>query len=504
MNKTIKTENCLSTHDCRQGLQCEKALWLQRNSPELQSPPDAILQMLFDQSASLDRLVRQRFPGGIRISEGNDIAGAVQATMAAADDGTEIIYDAAATHAGVAVRASVLTRVGVAWDLVEAKSSSSVKDIHVNELAIQRFAFEGSGFKIRKAFILHLNSKYVRGSDDVDVDRLFLLSDQTEAVSDRPVEPAKMVRDFANIAARKKAPDVAIGGQCSKPHDCSFKGHCWKDVPKDSVFSIGGIYKSKAADLWARGVKRIKDVPKDFQLSEKQVRQVRATKSGKAVIDWKAIRMHLSGLVYPLHFLDFESVAPAIPPYEGLKPFQQLPFQASIHVQANLDGPLAHRELLVQPDHDPRPELAAFLVKHIGPVGSVIPWNASFEKGCLELLGKSCPRQARALAAMLKRLWDLAIPFKKDYIHPAFNGSWSIKKVLPVLVLSMGYKDLTISDGGEASKAYFDAMHGRLVGEERERVFKAMLEYCGRDTLGPVEILKFLRQAMPKTKGKHT
>ena len=291
------------------------------------------------------------------------------------------------------------------------------------------------------------------------------------------------------MLAKSGTPAIEIGAQCFNPYDCEFAHHCWAKVPDYSVFNLGGARFEKKIGWWRRGLAAVADIP-ESGLSNAQSIQVKVAKSGKPYINADGIAEALSALSYPLHFLDFETINLALPPYDGLRPFQQMPFQASIHVQQRRDGPLRHVEYLGDGRSDPRLGLAECLSETIGPKGTVIAYNAGFEGQCLKGLAKSFPKHAKALLSAKNRLWDLGTPFRRAlYVHPEFRGSWSIKVVLPTLVPGMSYEKLAIGNGGDAQTAYLSMMRDSLSAVARVRIKKNLKEYCGQDTLAMVKLL---------------
>ena len=449
-------------------------------------------QMIFAQGTEIGELAQKKYPGGVLIAEDHEhLDAAVVATEKAVAAGATILYEAAAVQDGTVVRADIMTKNDDgSWDLIEVKSSTYVKEVHMEDLGVQKYVLEKAGYKINLTAILHINNAYERDGE-IDLKALFILSELQ--VDPAALGVSERIATFRAIVEQQEAPEIGIGERCTKPYPCDFKEHCWASVPKDSVWKIGGIKKKLAADLWRRGIKRITEVPPATKLSAKQGRQVDVTKSGHTFIDKRAIRNHLDGLKFPLHFLDFEAVAPGLPPYDGLKPFETLPVQASIHTLASRDARVEHFEFLADPERDPRKPMAEFLASKIAPSGSVIAYNASYEGKCLKTLYNETTDLGGIMVGLKERLWDIAAPFRAGhYMTQEFNGSWSLKKVLPVLVPTMTYTDLTIGEGGSASALYWEAMCGRLTGPEREKVFAALIKYCAYDTLAMVEILRVL------------
>lgn len=477
------------------GLQCLKSLWLQQFRPDLRAPVSPGLEHIFAQGRQVGELARRRFPGGTLIAADHDhIPEALQQTAAALKAGAGTLFEAAFVCDDVLVRPDVLVRAGAGWELTEVKSSTEVKDVYLPDVALQRFALEGAGLPVRKACLMHVNNEYVRRGD-LDLERFFRSEDVTAASAPHLQQvPARLATMQAALAGRDM-PDIDIGAHCSTPFDCDFRDFCWKHVPDYSVYDLKRADFATIAELRALGVMRLEDIPPDFGLTDAQEIQVQVAKTGEPHIDGPAIKGLLDQLVYPLYFLDFETVNLVVPPYDGMRPFQALPFQASLHVQERPGAEPAHFESLGDPKSDPRPGLAEFLVGRIGAKGSVVVYNASFEGGRLAELAAAFPKQAKALAGIKKRLWDLIVPFRSSlFLHPDMHGSASMKAVLPALVPGMSYENLDIGNGEMAFLAYESLMAGRVGAAQTKKTLAALREYCGQDTLGMVEVLKVLQQ----------
>ena len=275
---------------------------------------------------------------------------------------------------------------------------------------------------------------------------------------------------------------------------CEFKAHCWAGLSEGSVHHLCFIRDKQRADLTALGLTRIAEIPEELLEDPRQRRHVEAERGGEAIPQIDKVRAYLKKLQYPLYFLDFETVSPAIPFYNGTRPFQKIPFQFSLRVH-NEEHELKHIEFLGDGSNDPRPEIAELLANGIGSKGIVIAYNASFEAGILDELAAAFPKHGKALLDAKNRMWDLMIPFmKRFYVHPNFNGSASIKVVLPALIPKMSYEGMEVSDGEQASLTYLDLMSGALTGVEADNARKHLKAYCGQDTLAMVKILDVLRQ----------
>ncbi len=485
----------LSKSQYTRGLQCAKSLWLYREKPELRDTPSPEQQAIFDAGTEVGVLAQSWISGGVLIkADHTDPERALLQTATSLVSGIQVIYEAAFLHDDVLVRADIIKKnADGSWDLYEVKSTTKLEDTHLDDVAIQRYVLAGAGLKLRRAHLAHLDSSYVR-QGPLDLARLFLAEDvttQTEGLLD--TVPAVVAR-MKQVAAAAEAPARDIGANCSKPHDCDFIGHCWAKVPDYSVWNLAGAIGKKKAELWHDGIKTIKDInPEKTKLTDYQKVQVAVAKTGQPHIDVKAIRAFLDTLVYPIHHLDFEAVNPAIPPYDGTRPYQAIPTQASLHVQQERGAPVLHHEYVGDGTTDPRPELIQFLMRHIGPVGSVLAYHKSYEGTCLKGLAAYAPQAGHALLAQEARLWDPAEPFKKAwYHHPGFLGKWSIKNVLPVLVPDLSYAGLAIQNGAEAMRAYAEMMRPETTPERRAQLAADLKVYCGFDTTAMVRILDHL------------
>jgi hypothetical protein len=477
------------------GLQCRKSLWLDQFRPDLRAPVSPALQRVFDQGRAVGELARRVFPDGLLIAADHEhIPDALKQTQEALQKGARTLFEPAFVHDDVLARPDILVPADGGWDLIEVKASTDVKEAYLPDVAAQLFAVAGSGLKVRRALLMHVDNTYVR-KGAVDPKRFFRAEDVTALCAPNLKELPQKIAAMQAALSGGDMPDVEVGAQCSSPHDCDFRDFCWKHVPDYSVYDLKRADFGTITELRHLGVMRLEDIPPDFGLTDAQEIQVRAAKTGEPHIDGPAIRKCLQGLVFPLYFLDFETVNPAIPPYDGLRPFQALPFQASLHVQAEPAGKVEHLEHLGDPKSDPRPGLVEFLVRSIGPKGSVVVYNAGFEGGRLAELAEAFPQQAKALTGIRKRLWDLIVPFRQSlFVHPDMHGSASMKAVLPALVPGMDYEHLDISNGEMAFLAYESLMSGKSSAPQTKKTLAALREYCGQDTLGMVEILRVLEQ----------
>jgi len=291
----------------------------------------------------------------------------------------------------------------------------------------------------------------------------------------------------------KIVPDVKIGPQCDDPYACPLHDVCWEFLPEDSPLNLTGFRKAEAFKMIHGGILRLEDVPDGTALTEKQEIQIEAARTGLPYFNHHKLAKFLKGLDYPRYFLDFETFQTAIPVFDLVRPYQQIPFQFSLHVIAAPGAPPAHHSYLSEGKGDPRPEFLALLKDKLGDKGSIICYNAGFESGIAEASVEVVPGYQDWWRAAKKRLVDLLVPFRAfACYHPGQLGSASLKAVLPAVTGGPGYENMDISDGGMASWEYLRVMFGNAGPEEKTRVRKQLEEYCGLDTEGMIRIVSVL------------
>jgi hypothetical protein len=473
------------------GLQCHKLLFLQKNSPELKDEISDSQEAIFAGGRDVGILAWELFPGGVEIPyEGLSHQEQLDLTQQKIKEGKKTIYEATFSYEGVFVKVDILHKGKTDWDIYEVKASTKVKDVHIEDVAVQYYVVARTGLPVSRAYVVHINNKYIR-KGDIDVTKLFTKEDLTEEVIEKQSSVKKEIKKQKQMLQGKE-PNIDIGSYCDDPYTCDFHGHCWEHVPEDSIFDIHGRGIDKFS-LHNDGYLSMYDVPKD-RLKPDQIMQIEYNRDKLVKTDKKAIQTFLKTVKYPLAFFDFETFMAAMPPYDGIKPYQQIPFQYSLHILEKPDGKLQHHEYLARPRQDPREDLVSNLVNQMPDKGSVLVYNQSFEIGILKGLAELFPQQKKKIEKIISNVVDLMAPFKnRDVYHWQMNGSYSLKAVLPAMVPKLSYKHLDVSDGGMAMEAYA-AMNQTDNKKEIERIRKSLLEYCQLDTLAMVEIIKKLWQ----------
>jgi len=480
-------------------IQCPKSLWLKKHRPEVLTPPDASAQAVFDIGNAVGELACELFPDGVEVEFTREYAQMVETTAKLLEEGVRDIYEATFVYDGILVMVDVLhVEEDGSVSLYEVKSSTSVKDIYLHDVSVQYYVLRGLEMKVKGAYVVHIDSSYVRG-EDLEVEKLFCVVDVTaEAEELQGQIPQRLSEWEAYLADAQNEPDIDIGSHCKKPYECDAKAYCWKvqrNISEYSIFNIFNLGSKKQVALYEQGIVDIADIPEDFEMTAKQTQAVGNYKEQTTHIDKEAIGSFVDTLTYPIYHLDFETFQQAIPEWQGISPFAQIPFQYSLHIEHE-DGRLEHREFLAHDGADPRKLLAERLCEDIPTDVTVLTYNMSFEKGVIKRLALEYASLSPHLLAINENIKDLMIPFQqKHYVTPSMKGSYSIKYVLPALVPEMAeaYQELEgVQNGSEAMSAF--AHMSKLDSVEKEKMREALLAYCKLDTLAMVRVLEKLRE----------
>lgn len=483
----------LTKTDFKEYLLCPKCLWVKKKKPELYKEGEIslFLKKLIKDGYEVEEYVQKFFPTGVFVSGNNDEL--VEKTKELLKGDRTIFQATFQTNEGLFVKLDILklNEETKKWDIYEVKASSEIKtDLlhnHIKDITFQSIVAEKSGVNIGDSYIVYINKKYVR-EGEIDPNKLFIFENVTEQVNDHKEIVEREIDQALSLLKRE---DVSLN-EC----ECLYRSagqqcDCFQlfnpDVPQYSVHNI--FRGNKLRLLVDNDVFDIKDIPEDFDLTDTQKDKVLLQKTGKPMIDQSSIDKTISNLQYPIYFLDYETLGSPIPPLDGYKANQNLVFQYSLH-KLNEDGSLEHFEYLADNLEDATSELLESMKKNIGPVGSILVWFEPFEKGRNKELMDLHPEHKKFLEDVNNRIFDLMKVFKKDYLHPDFQGSASIKKVLPVMVPELSYKTLEIQDGTMALSEWEKMVNHNISPEEREATRKNLLEYCKLDTLAMVELFR--------------
>ena len=373
------------------------------------------------------------------------------------------------------------------WDIYEVKSSTRVKPLHRYDVTFQYLVFKEK-YDIGDIYVLHLNKEYIK-EGDIYIPDLFTTENVNEYVEKLKDEVIQERYNAYLISKMKDSKDIS---NCIKPKDCPCISLCHPNIPEYSIYDINKLTgnEKKIRDLESKNIYDIKDVPKDFKLSLKQRFQVNVAQSKNTHINKEDIKERFEQLIYPLYFLDYETYGPAIPIFNGYRPFYHITFQYSLHIKRSKESELEHYEYLHSKRTDPIPTLLSSLKKLLQDSGSIIVWNKTFEATRDKEMGDIYPQYKDFTENMNERMFDLMRIFQDQlYDDPLFKGSYSIKNVLPVLVDNLSYKDMDIGEGATAMVSWYD-----MVFKDGKDIKDELLEYCKLDTLGMVRIFEELER----------
>jgi predicted RecB family nuclease len=375
-------------------------------------------------------------------------------------------------------------------NLTEIKSSTSITDEHLLDVAIQAQILSELNINVEKYQLAYVNKDYVR-TETITPKKFIKITDVTKEVYELLPEAKLLIEKCRKTATLNKSPKKECGKHCL---ECPFLNHCSPELLEYSIFNLrrGG---DKIDELLAGGIKHLKDIPSFAKLSPFQQLQVEAESKKIDIIDKEKIKKILKTLRYPIWYLDFEAAPILVPQYKGCSPYEQITFQVSIHVQETSDTELKHLEFLHDKNTDPRYDLTLFLNMNVGDIGSVVVYHASYEKARLSEMAKKYPKFSYKLNTMIDRLWDLETIFTKGhYLSSKFEGSTSIKKILPVLVPSLSYKDLNISNGADAFISYLQMIEDKTTSGKKREIYNSLLQYCQMDTYAMYAIVEALKE----------
>ncbi len=483
----------ISKSDYTSALQCERMLWLRKNMPEEadESYANSAAATGGDEVGALARAYYG--PDFVLIENDFDYERMARETREALDAG-KTVCEACFMADDLVCLADIVRPVGGGLELTEVKSTTKAKPHQYDDVAFQAYVMERAGFRPKACHLLHIDGAYVR-EGELNLRELFACEDVTEEVRGRIAGTVPAAIDAARAAASAAGePRCSIGKHCNSPHPCLFQGRCWADVPADSVFSMAGMGRVRGWKWWNKGVRTPEQVAEAMRTGEMSENVLRARQcDGEYHADRAALTAFLEKNVsWPVYHLDFETFQSPIPRWDGVKPYQQVTSQFSIHIQ---DAPALisrHLEFLAEAGPDPRRAVALALVEAIPQGACVAAYNMSFERGRIRELADACPDLKDRLMGIHDAIIDLMVPFQKGWLYnPAMGSSYSIKAVLPAFFpgdSGLDYHALpTVHNGAQAAAAYL-ALEG-LPPDELERAREGLLRYCELDTLAMVKVL---------------
>ena len=481
---------------CR-GVQCPKMLWMDRYKQE--EAEDILSKSLMENGKKVGDIARGYFGKYDLVEFDPDKTIMAEKTREFMKAGSANIAEASFLTEGLYCAVDILHKDEKGYDIIEVKSSTEVKDIYTDDIAFQYYVLKRCGVDVRRIFLMHLDSSYVRHGE-LDLKKLFILEDFTHVAKGKYTEVEANIQRLRDYVNTEKEPVYDIDTYCEVPYACAYYRYCTKHIPKPSVFEVRGLKAAKKYEYYHQGIVTFEDlIKRKIKLSRKQMKQVEAAYYDRMdEIDADAVNDFLDTLSYPLYHLDFETFQQAIPKYDGLSPYSQIPFQYSLHIE-HADATLEHREFLAKEGTDPRRAIAESLCKDFPEHVCVLAYNRSFEQRVLQNLADRFPDLAERLLDIKENIHDLMIPFQKlFYYSKTMEGSYSIKYVLPALCPDdpgLDYHALEgVHNGSEASETFADMPNH--TPEEIRNMRNNLLKYCCLDTLAMVKVLEKLREAV--------
>ena len=486
------------------GISCPRALWLKKNRPELSVAESSAIA---EAGKKVGELARSMFGDYELVEFSPDKVAMAHETRELLARGVRNICEASFIYEGLYCAVDILVNLGNnCVEVYEVKAESKPKGINYDDIAFQLYVLKKAGMKVKSVNLVTLNKEYVRHGE-LDLPELFRIYDVTAEAESRQISVGLNLQALEGILSRGEPQDLCDG--CAAK-DCSYWEHCSEGLPVPNIFSINGNNLKKKMDYYRNGIVSYEDLlklidnKKDSKKGkdkgkEKVKRQIDVELSGEPYIDMNGIKETLDRLSYPLYFLDFETFSEAIPPFDGISPYCQIPFQYSLHYVEERGGELKHEEFLGQPGEDPQRALAEKLCRDIPRNVCTTAYHASFEKDVIAKLAGKFEDLSEHLMSIHDHIEDLEIPFKNMYyLMPAMSGLSSIKLVLPALYPDdpeLDYHNLEdVHNGGEASASFF--IMNDMAPEDVARLRMNLLKYCGLDTLAMVKVWEKLDNAV--------
>lgn len=463
---------------------CYKKAWLNKYKKHLREPISLAGQLNISEGHKIGQLAIQHTDSNGLLIHTKDKESALSATKKAIKDKVIHIFEATFKYKNQYVQVDILkNNLDGTFDIIEVKSANKLKEHHKIDVGFQKYVVERNGLTVNKVYMKHLNPDY-QLNGTLNCDQLFKLEDYTDYANVELLMVEENVYNLNKVLESKIEPKSDCGSKCLNPHKCEFYNYCHKEINKDSVENLSRLSEKKRVELKELKIKYIKDIPKDFELTERQTIQRECAVTNKFHMNEKEISKWLKNIKYPAYYLDFEATNRAIPSLNNMKPNQFLVYQASIHKQELSKSKLIHSEFLHLGKNDPREGLILYLKEKLGKKGSIVVWNKSFEATRLKELGLQLPQYKDLLDSFIDRFYDLADIFTKTLCyHHDMEGSASIKYVLSVIDPKFSYDRLIIKNGNDSQAHYIKMIAGKYKGGMYNKMKKALLEYNKLDTL---------------------
>ena len=486
------------------GQQCTKSFWFDVNDVKPSNPPDDGAKERLSAGNEVGEISKQLFPGGQEVPylPGKEKE-MFEITKRLLEDGVTSIYEGSFIFDDIFVRVDLMNKTDKGWDIYEVKSSSSVRSYHEYDASIQWHVLKKLNlFDLNEVFIATLNNKYSK-QKKISPIKFFNIHSVTDIANKNKLEVEEKIDELRTISVSPEEPTLKIGPHCKKPHACVYMDKCWPNNMNEinSIFKLYRLPLKKKLKLYGEGIDIFEKIEDLESYSSIQQLQLEAYKTNTPIINRDKTTTFINKVKYPISYFDFETFTDAVPIYEKQKPHMQMPFQYSLHIQRDEDKKLGindnHFEFIADHDEDPRRSIAESMIKNFPKKGTIMAYNVSFEKRCIQSLAEYCPDLSDELLALNDRFIDLIEPFRGGgYYHSKFKGSFSIKNVLPAICPNnpeLDYKALDISNGGMAMSAYKE-MRDSSKNANVETTRNSLFKYCRLDTYAMYAIYQKILQ----------
>lgn len=488
----------LSKTDFQNGRKCPKRLWNEKQGNWRAERTFMDMKNAIE-GDRFNNAVHKAFPGGIEIDfkqQGFERATEQTKSLLSQDD--VILFEPVFIKDQFLCIADVMIKEGGRIFLIEAKSGTSPeiepgkKDCHLYDAAYQTWVISKCGYQVDQIEVLHANKNCIWPNEK----ELFLHEDITELVQDRLEEVEIEAGRLLRIALESREPNTAIGLHCKKPtaDECPHINSCWTKPTERTIYDLPRVNPETINLCESEGVHLIEDIPQTVNLSDALQKKVDVIQNQIEEVDIDKVEELMGQIRYPIHFFDFETYNPSVPMFDNSRPWQQIPFQYSLHILHG-NGDLEHHEFLHVETDDPRAPLLEALKAHFLDSGTIVVYNQQFEKMILQDLSRDYPEEKVFLNALIDRLWDQLLVFKKGFVHHKLAMSNSIKVVLPAFVADLSYSHLNVKKGDEAQYQWFRT-RTKPDGPSKKQHIQDLLAYCELDTLAMVRLHEFIHRVL--------
>lgn len=486
--------------------QCPKALWMKKYKPEELLITDDI-QARMETGNIVGDLAMSLFGNYVDVTTYNnnkiDLNQMCRRTIEEMNKGTDNICEASFIYNGLYCAVDILKKENDGYAIYEVKSSThDDKDVYFADIAYQKYVLEHCGINVTGTYLVVINNEYVYDGT-LKLNELFKITNVKEGVDNQSLIVESNLKKAEEVLSSDKEPNIDIDIHCNKPYKCAFWNYCSKNLPKPSVFDLYRIHFKDAVKFYKEGLVSFDQLENDLRIkSTTQIKQIDYALHNKGIfIDKAIIGQFLDNCTYPLYFLDFETEQPVIPKYIGTRPYQQIPFQYSLHYIEKEGGELKHKEFLGISGEDPRRALAEQLCEDIPYDVCTMAYNKGFECGRIRELAEAFPDLSDHLLNIEKNIVDLLDPFRQGgYYCKEMGGSFSIKSVLPAMFPNdpeLDYHNLEgVHNGSEAMTIYPQIQF--MDEDEKNKARYNLLKYCELDTYAMVKIWRELANNTPQ------